>query len=257
MPPYTLKDKIRGASAGVLVPHLRAKIIDPTTGERLGFDKRGELCTSSPSNALYYVGNEKATKVRRARGPGWSATDITRRRLSVRSDPVAGTRLTHRSRRFRAHRRRGLLLQRGIPLQCGPRGPLSRDYLRSDTVTDRISAPLAQTSPRSVADATAEELIKVKGLQVAPAELEDCVLGHPDVNDAAVVGINDDYAGELPRAYVVLSDSAQKRVADSAEAAKEVKTSIQDFVKKHKSRSKWLEGGVEYVSSRFVRKRDH
>lgn len=33
-----------------------------------------------------------------------------------------------------------------------------------------------------------QELIKVKGLQVAPAELEQSLLNHPDVTDAAVVG---------------------------------------------------------------------
>jgi 4-coumarate--CoA ligase len=36
---------------------------------------------------------------------------------------------------------------------------------------------------------TTQELIKVKGLQVAPAELEALLLDHPDVQDAAVIGI--------------------------------------------------------------------
>lgn len=48
-----------------------------------------------------------------------------------------------------------------------------------------------------------KELIKVKGYQVAPAELEDLLLSHPDVLDAAVVGILDDRAGEVPKAFVV------------------------------------------------------
>ncbi len=48
-----------------------------------------------------------------------------------------------------------------------------------------------------------KELIKVKGLQVAPSELEDLIRRHPGVNDVAVVGVPDDRAGELPRAYVV------------------------------------------------------
>jgi acyl-coenzyme A synthetase/AMP-(fatty) acid ligase len=34
-----------------------------------------------------------------------------------------------------------------------------------------------------------KELIKVKGLQVAPAELEALLLDHPDVQDAAVIGV--------------------------------------------------------------------
>ena len=48
-----------------------------------------------------------------------------------------------------------------------------------------------------------KELIKVKGFQVAPAEVEAVLLDHPDVADAAVVAIPDDEAGELPIAYVV------------------------------------------------------
>jgi acyl-CoA synthetase (AMP-forming)/AMP-acid ligase II len=48
-----------------------------------------------------------------------------------------------------------------------------------------------------------KELIKYKGFQVAPAELEAVVLEHPDVADAAVVASPDDEAGEVPKAYVV------------------------------------------------------
>jgi acyl-CoA synthetase (AMP-forming)/AMP-acid ligase II len=48
-----------------------------------------------------------------------------------------------------------------------------------------------------------KELIKYKGYQVAPAELEALLTGHPAVADAAVVGVPDPAAGELPKAYVV------------------------------------------------------
>lgn len=48
-----------------------------------------------------------------------------------------------------------------------------------------------------------KEMIKVKGIGVAPAELEDLLLGHEKVEDVAVLGIKDDYAGELPKAFVV------------------------------------------------------
>ena len=44
------------------------------------------------------------------------------------------------------------------------------------------------------------ELIKYKGFQVSPAELEDILLGHPDVVDTAVIGVLDVLSGsELPR----------------------------------------------------------
>jgi len=36
--------------------------------------------------------------------------------------------------------------------------------------------------------------MKVKGFQVAPAELEGCILDHPDVSNACVVGVPDDYS---------------------------------------------------------------
>ena len=49
-----------------------------------------------------------------------------------------------------------------------------------------------------------KELIKVKGIGVAPAELEDLLLGHADVEDCAVIGVQDDYSGERPKAFVVL-----------------------------------------------------
>jgi acyl-CoA synthetase (AMP-forming)/AMP-acid ligase II len=48
-----------------------------------------------------------------------------------------------------------------------------------------------------------KELIKVKGLQVAPAELEDTLRGLEGVLDVAVVGVEDERAGELPRAFIV------------------------------------------------------
>ena len=48
-----------------------------------------------------------------------------------------------------------------------------------------------------------KELIKVKGFQVAPAELESLLLRHPRVADAAVIGVPDDEAGEVPKAIVV------------------------------------------------------
>lgn len=48
-----------------------------------------------------------------------------------------------------------------------------------------------------------KELIKYKGFQVPPAEIEAILLTHPDIDDAAVMGIPDENAGELPLAFVV------------------------------------------------------
>ena len=51
-----------------------------------------------------------------------------------------------------------------------------------------------------------KELIKFKGFQVAPAELEALIITHPKVADVAVIGIADDEAGEGPKAFVTAVD---------------------------------------------------
>ena len=58
-----------------------------------------------------------------------------------------------------------------------------------------------------------KELIKYKGLQVAPAELEALLLVHPAVLDAAVVRSPDEEAGEVPKAFVVLKADDASRAA--------------------------------------------
>jgi acyl-CoA synthetase (AMP-forming)/AMP-acid ligase II len=51
-----------------------------------------------------------------------------------------------------------------------------------------------------------KELIKYKGMQIAPAELEALLLAHPAVADAAVVPLEDEEAGQIPKAFVVLKE---------------------------------------------------
>ena len=53
-----------------------------------------------------------------------------------------------------------------------------------------------------------KELIKYKGFQVAPAELEAVLLRHPDVTEAAVIGLPDEEAGEIPAGYITLRPDA-------------------------------------------------
>lgn len=81
-----------------------------------------------------------------------------------------------------------------------------------------------------------KELIKVKGFQVPPAELEEILRSHPDVSDAAVIGIQDPDHGEVPRAFVV------KKVGSSA-TAKELK----QFVAGKTAIYKHLRGGVQFL----------
>ncbi|PYI00763.1 4-coumarate-CoA ligase, variant [Aspergillus sclerotiicarbonarius CBS 121057] len=88
-----------------------------------------------------------------------------------------------------------------------------------------------------------KELIKVKGLQVAPAELEAYLLAHPAVGDCAVIPVRDGEAGEVPKAVVV-------RAAGGPEASDgEVREVIMKYVRDGKARHKWLKGGVEFVDA--------
>jgi len=65
-----------------------------------------------------------------------------------------------------------------------------------------------------------KELIKFKGFQVAPAELEATLNAHDGIIDAAVIGLPDDEAGELPVAYVVVGDPAPSEDEIKAHLAK-------------------------------------
>jgi len=78
--------------------------------------------------------------------------------------------------------------------------------------------------------------------QVAPAELEACLLDHPAVADCTVIPVPDDDAGELPKAYVVKSKSVSPEDSDAV-----LKREIQKHVEKNKARHKWLKGGVEFI----------
>ena len=74
-----------------------------------------------------------------------------------------------------------------------------------------------------------KELIKYKGFQVAPAELEALLLEHPGVSDAAVIPVPDEEAGEIPKAFLVLSDDSttpeevQQFVADRVSTYKQIR----------------------------------
>ncbi|XP_066245804.1 uncharacterized protein pdgy [Euwallacea similis] len=79
-----------------------------------------------------------------------------------------------------------------------------------------------------------KELIKVRGFQVAPAELEEILRSHPKVADAAVVGIPDEISGEVPRAYIQTKGDVD---------TKEIYHFVADKVAKYKR----LEGGIEVI----------
>ncbi|KAL2670288.1 hypothetical protein Neosp_014755 [[Neocosmospora] mangrovei] len=88
-----------------------------------------------------------------------------------------------------------------------------------------------------------KELIKVKGHQVAPAELEAHILSHPAVSDCAVIQVPDGRSGEVPKAFVVRSPVAQATVEE------ELQQDISNYVAAHKAPYKQLKGGVEFLDS--------
>ncbi|KAF8911373.1 amp dependent CoA ligase [Mucidula mucida] len=92
-----------------------------------------------------------------------------------------------------------------------------------------------------------KELIKVRGHQVAPAELEGHILEHPCVADTAVIGVESEYSGELPFAFVVLKDKAAQSCRENAKFAGIIKADIQRHVTRSMSKFKWLDGGIEIV----------
>lgn len=85
-----------------------------------------------------------------------------------------------------------------------------------------------------------KELIKVQGFQVAPPELEAVLLEHPEIADAAVIGVK--FPGkenEYPRAYVVVKSEARKPTEDQ----------VKDFVLSRLAKYKSLTGGVRFVDA--------
>ena len=85
-----------------------------------------------------------------------------------------------------------------------------------------------------------KELIKYKGFQVPPAELEGLLISHPKINDVAVVGVYaKDQATEVPRAYVVPTPG----IEGSPDTARDIIQWLQAKVANHKR----LRGGVRFV----------
>ncbi|KAF9646962.1 amp dependent CoA ligase [Thelephora ganbajun] len=90
-----------------------------------------------------------------------------------------------------------------------------------------------------------KEIMKVRGFQVAPAELEGHLLNNLFVSDVCVVGVPDEYSGEVPFAFVVPSAEANERIKRGEE--KLVKAQIAKYVADAKAPYKHLVGGIEFI----------
>ena len=82
-----------------------------------------------------------------------------------------------------------------------------------------------------------KDMIKVKGYQVSPTELEEEIRKAPGVADAAVIGVKDDIAGEVPKAFIVPSsqDVSQK--------------DVEEFLSSRLAKYKQLKGGVVFLDA--------
>ena len=69
-----------------------------------------------------------------------------------------------------------------------------------------------------------DDLITSSGYRIGPAEIEDCLIRHPAVAMAAVIGSPDEVRGEVVKAFIILKEGTP--------ATKELSAEIQDFVKK-------------------------
>jgi 4-coumarate--CoA ligase len=160
-------------SVGVTAPNTELRIVDPESGESLGYGADGEVWVRGPQVMAGYLNNPEATAAT-IDADGW--------------------------------------------LHTGDIGHVDEDgHLY---IVDRL-----------------KELIKYKGFQVAPAELEAVLLTHPAVADAAVIGKPDDVAGEIPIAFVVLKEG-QRATGEEISA----------FVAEHVATYKQL-GGVRLIDA--------
>jgi len=163
--------RVRSGSVGLTLTNMESKIIDVVTGAALPAGERGEICVRGPNVTRGYWNNPQATRAT-IDTDGWLRTGDVGYRDEAGfywNDPEA-TASTIDAEGW---------------LHTGDVGYADADgYFY---VVDRV-----------------KELIKYKGMQVAPAELEGLLLSHPAVADAAVIPSPDEEAGEVPKAFVVL-----------------------------------------------------
>ncbi|XP_064486148.1 uncharacterized protein LOC135398666 [Ornithodoros turicata] len=100
-----------------------------------------------------------------------------------------------------------------------------------------------------------KDLIKCMDQQVAPAELEDLLMTHPNVRHVAVAGVPHEGYGEAPRAFVVLKDTEDVSLEG-------VTRQLQELISENLAFHKHLHGGVEFMeelpksdTGKFLRRR--
>lgn len=193
-------------SSGCLVAGMEAKLMSIEGVEITGYDQPGELWVKSPSVVLGYLKNDKANTET-------FVEDHDGRFMRTGDEAV-----------FRVS-------------QNGNEHIWIVDRIK-ELIKVKVIYPIY---PYLYSFSLLTQLHK-QGLQVAPAELEACLLDCPFVADCTVIPVPDDDAGELPKAYVVKSNSVGLEDNDAV-----VKREICKHVEKNKARHKWLKGGVEFI----------
>lgn len=95
------------------------------------------------------------------------------------------------------------------------------------------------SSVRKLTASIPQDLIKYKGLQIAPAEIEALLISRSEILDAAVIGLPDPQVpgNEIPRAFVVRRLQGKQLTVEE----------IQHFVRTNLAAHKQLRGGVEFI----------
>ncbi|KAJ6487695.1 AMP binding protein [Mycena sanguinolenta] len=146
--------------------------------------------------------------------------------------------------------------EEGKPGELWMHGPtVMKGYLNNPTATNNSITPdrWFKTGDIAIRDKEGyyyivdrkKELIKYKGFLVPPAELEAILFTHPDVADAAVIGVESvEQATELPRAYVVHANPAK---VETAEAKTAFAASVVKWMETKVAKHKFLRGGVAVI----------
>ena len=119
----------------------------------------------------------------------------------------------------------------GEPGRLAVKGPTGCRYLADDRQRTYVQDGWNLTGDTYVRDgdgyfwyqARSDDMIVSAGYNIAGPEIEEVLLGHPDVTECGVVGVPDEARGQIVKAFVVLRDGAA--------AARRRPSELQDFVK--------------------------
>ncbi|MFF2299298.1 AMP-binding protein [Arthrobacter sp. NPDC058127] len=105
-----------------------------------------------------------------------------------------------------------------ICIRAGNPGQLLGYWNDPDKTAEKVHDGWIHTGDLARSDANgdlwyegrADDVISTAGYRVGPSEIEDCLMSHPGVSMAAVIGIPDELRGEAVKAFIVLSDGYER-----------------------------------------------